>query len=149
MNRIPTRLEFSAGGVLFRPGRKSGLEVCLIATHGRTRWELPKGLIEKGEPVEAAAEREVAEETGCRGRVLERLDKIDFWYVAGEGDRRARIHKTVYFCLLKYIEGTTENHDAEVDAAEWTPLEEALKRVTFENERNVLRKAQERLGSMA
>ncbi len=144
---LPTRLEFSAGGVLYRPDGKGGFEVCLVATRDRTRWQLPKGLIEKGEPVEDAAEREVAEETGCRGRVLERIDVIDFWYVAGSGKDRARIHKTVYFCLLEYLTGTTADHDEEVDAAEWVPLAEAAQRLTFENEQTVLRKAERRLAS--
>lgn len=145
MRSLPTRMEFSAGGVLFQRSIDGELEVCLIATQRGSRWQLPKGLIEKGEPVEAAAEREVEEETGCRGRVLERLDKVDFWYVGGEGDDLARIHKTVYFCLLEYQSGSTADHDDEVDAAEWVPIDEARDRLTFENERGILKKARGRL----
>lgn len=146
---IPTRLEFSAGGVLFRRGPKPQVEVCLIATQGGRRWQLPKGLIEKGEPVEAAAAREVAEETGCRGRPLERLDKIEFWYMGRDGETRVRIHKTVYFYLLEYVEGSTADHDREVDAAEWVPIEEAEPRLAFENERAVLRKASARIAELS
>lgn len=124
---------------------REGHEVCLIATRGRTRWQLPKGVIEKREKVEAAAEREVAEETGCRGRVLEPLEKIDFWYVAGQGAERSRIHKTVYLFLLEYLEGSTEDHDEEVDAAEWVPIDEAIERLTFDNEKKTLEKARARL----
>lgn len=145
MSSLPTRLEFSAGGVLARRRPGDGYEACLIATQGRTRWQLPKGVIEKGEPVEAAAEREVAEETGCRGRVLEPLEKVDFWYVAGEGAHRARIYKTVYFFLLEYVEGSTDDHDDEVDAVEWVPIDEAIERLTFDNEKRVLQKARARL----
>lgn len=145
---LPTRLEFSAGGVLFRRVPKRRIEVCLIATQGGQRWQLPKGLIGRGEPVEAAAAREVAEETGCRGRPLERLDKIDFWYVGRDEERRVRIHKTVYFYLLEYVEGSTADHDREVDAAEWVPIEEAETRLSFENERAVLRKARARIAEL-
>lgn len=42
--------------------------VCLLRNHrfviGETLWELPAGTLEPGEPLEAAARRELAEETG-------------------------------------------------------------------------------------
>ena len=146
MTRWPVRRERSAGGVLYRV-RGGRVEVCLIATRGRTRWQLPKGLVEKGERPEAAAEREVAEETGCRGRAVEPLDRIEFWYVATEDGGRVRVHKTVDVWLLEYAEGDTARHDAEVDAAEWMPIEEAIARCTFENERAVLRAARDRIAA--
>jgi 8-oxo-dGTP pyrophosphatase MutT (NUDIX family) len=58
----------SAGGLVVRDD-----EILLISLHGGRRWQLPKGHIEPGEQVEAAAVREVREETGVTGRVLGRL----------------------------------------------------------------------------
>ena len=135
-----TRLEISAGGVIYRR-RPKGLDVCLIQTHNGTAWQLPKGLIERGEPAEDAAVREVAEETGLTGELLGRLEKIEYWYVWDEEDGRVRVHKFVYFFLLRYVSGSTKDHDDEVDDARWFPIEEAQRTLSFVNERHVLKLA--------
>ena len=134
---MKTRLEISAGGVVYRSlGERP--EVCLIATQGGKTWQLPKGLIERGEAPEAAALREVAEETGLQGELVQRLDRIEYWYVADYSGERERIHKLVYFFLFRYTGGSTEAHDEEVDDARWFRLAEARERLSFENERRVL-----------
>src|SRR3972149_5770648 len=88
--RVKTRNEISAGGVIYRPGDGEP-EVCLIATQGGKAWQLPKGLIERGEQPEEAARRELAEETGLQGKLLQRLDRIEYWYVWDEDGERVRI----------------------------------------------------------
>jgi 8-oxo-dGTP pyrophosphatase MutT (NUDIX family) len=139
---MKTRLEISAGGVIYRPQRGAA-EVCLIATQGGKAWQLPKGLIERGERPEDAARREVAEETGLRGELLRRLDRIEYWYVWEEDGERTRVHKFVYFFLFRCTGGSTDDHDHEVDEARWFRLAEAQQRLSFENERRVLRLAAE------
>ena len=141
---MKTRLEISAGGVIYRPGQE-GAEVCLIATYGGKTWQLPKGLIERGEAEEEAASREVSEETGLQGELLQRLDKIEYWYVWDYGEGRERVHKFVSFFLFRCTGGSTDDHDEEVDEARWFPLDEARKRLSFENERRVLELAAEAL----
>ena len=141
---MKTAMEISAGGVIYR--RDEGEPaVCLIATQGRTAWQLPKGIIERGEQPEEAARREVAEETGLQGELLRHLEKIEYWYVW----ERTRIHKFVDFYLLRYIEGSTEDHDHEVDDARWFPLTEAQERLSFEGERRVLQLAAQALAEEA
>ncbi len=135
---MKTRQEISAGGVIFRRG-EAGPEVCLINTQAGKAWQLPKGLIERGEPPEEAALREVSEETGLRGEIVQRLDKIEYWYVdTYTGPGRIRVHKRVSFFLMRYLGGSTEDHDDEVEEARWFPLEEARQRISFESERKVL-----------
>lgn len=143
---VKTRTERSAGGVIYRRWR-GALEVCLIATQGGQTWQLPKGLIERGEPPEEAARREVEEETGLRGELVRPLETIEYWYVwdhGGDGDR-ARVHKFVTFYLFRYTGGSTKDHDDEVDDARWFPLAEAAERLSFEGERGVMRLAREQL----
>ena len=78
------RRAFSAGGVVYRQ-TAHGPEVALIKAHGR--WSLPKGGIEKGEKPEAAALREIAEETGLpinQLRLIRRLPDVSYafgWHV--------------------------------------------------------------------
>lgn len=144
--RMQTRHEVSAGGVVYRVDRGEP-SVCLIATQGHTAWQLPKGLIERDERAEDAARREVEEETGLRGELLSRLERIEYWYVWNEDGERTRIHKLVYFFLFRYTGGSTEDHDHEVDEARWFPLPEALDTLSFENERRVMRIAGEAIAS--
>ena len=111
--RPETRSEVSAGGVIYRR-TPEGIVFGLIATKGRTRWQLPKGKQEKGESLEATAAREVAEETGLVGTVQAPLDSIDIWFSVNDGGRAIRRHKLVHFYLLEYQSGTTDAHDDEV-----------------------------------
>jgi 8-oxo-dGTP pyrophosphatase MutT (NUDIX family) len=57
-DKIPV---IAAGGVIFRI-KHGKTEILLIFRNGH--WDLPKGKVEKGERIEMAAVREVAEETG-------------------------------------------------------------------------------------
>jgi 8-oxo-dGTP pyrophosphatase MutT (NUDIX family) len=137
---LRTVFEISAGGVVHRRTAR-GDQVCLIATLGETRWQLPKGKQEKGETIAATAAREVAEETGLTAKVGPRLDKVELWFMRRTDGELVRHHKLVYFFLLEYVSGSTRDHDAEVDDARWFPACEALERLTFASERRVLRRA--------
>lgn len=127
------RTAYSAGGVIFRVVAQQ-VEVALIATDRGGRWGLPKGHVNRGETAEAAAMREVAEETGLEGAIVQHLATIEYWFRAGS----SRVHKYVDLFLLRYERGEVRPQEAEVDDARWFPLEEALQRVSFDRERDVL-----------
>jgi 8-oxo-dGTP diphosphatase len=127
------RTAYSSGGVLYRLAQ-SEPEVAMIATDGGSRWGLPKGHVQRGETAEAAACREVAEETGLNGEIVQHLATIEYWFRAGT----TRVHKYVDLFLLRYIDGDLIPQEAEVDDARWVPLSEALRLASFEREREVL-----------
>ena len=130
MSGLTTRRQVSAGGVVHR-----GREVALIRL-ADGRWQLPKGLVEPGETPEAAAAREVKEETGVTGELVAPLRTIEYWYVAKrEG---VRYPKRVHFYLFRYVSGDVADHDDEVAEARWVDLGEARRLLSFENEREVL-----------
>lgn len=122
-----------------RPG--DPLELCLIRPAGRSVWALPKGWVEPGETHEMAALREIREETGLDGVIQADLGEIDYWFYS-RGDE-ARVHKIVHYYLMRAVGGDTAQHDHEVAEAAWFDVEAALDRMTYPNERQVVRKALE------
>ncbi len=140
---MKTRTEVSAGGVVFRP-RDSGFDVALIRTH-EGRWQLPKGWVEPGEPKERTAVREVREEAGLDAEVIGELDRIEYWYRATYEPEPARVHKFVHFYLLRYLDGSTDDHDHEVIEARWFGIGEAQAVLAFADERRMVALAQDAL----
>jgi 8-oxo-dGTP pyrophosphatase MutT (NUDIX family) len=126
----------------------AGIEVAIIRPRGTERWQLPKGLVDPGEPPEQAARREVREEAGIVGEVVAPIQTINYWYVGADRDgQRVRFHKTVHFFLLTFHSGDVTNHDHEVAEARWMPIDEALERLAFRNERHVVEKGREMIGA--
>ena len=136
------REKTSAGGVVARTD--GGTQICLIRPTGRTVWGLPKGGIEDGETAPQAAVREVSEETGIQGVVDAELGSIDYTFYSRE--EGGRIHKTVHYFLMHATGGDTANHDHEVSEARWVRLKEALRLMTYPNEREMVRRASDVLG---
>lgn len=137
--------QVSSGGIIFRRIQYT-YEVALIgrSTQKKERvWCLPKGLVEKGESPEETSLREVKEETGLEGKVIKKLGDISYWYHSREDG--ARIHKTVHFYLLEFIRGNTEEHDFEVEEVRWFPIREAIDRLAYKSEREIMDKASKTL----
>jgi 8-oxo-dGTP pyrophosphatase MutT (NUDIX family) len=140
-----TRREISAGCVVYR-GAGAAIDVAMIRPRERDAWALPKGLIEKGETAERAAQREAREETGLSGTIQERIDTIKYSYTAKWESPPTRVFKIVTFFLLRFSDGNPADHDAEVDEVEWFPIDEAIRQASYKQERDVIRKAKRLIG---
>jgi 8-oxo-dGTP pyrophosphatase MutT (NUDIX family) len=136
MVRTP-REETSAGGVVFRI--EKGTPRYLIIRDGYRNWGFPKGHVEEGEVPDAAAVREVGEETGLRELiVVGPIETID-WSFRFRGDA---IHKVCHFFLMESTRTRTSPQRAEgITACRWTTFEEAERLLSYKNAREVLRRA--------
>lgn len=132
------KLAFSAGGLVYK--RDNRIQFLLIkakSLKGESIWALPKGTIEKGETVEAAAAREVEEETGAKVEVGEKLKEVEYFF------KRDNIlyKKKVYFFLMKYLSGEIKPQPSEIEDVAWLGPEEAREKMNYANEKEILDKA--------
>lgn len=104
------------------------------------RWALPGGFVRDGESVEAAARRELEEETGIRDVFLEQL------YTFGDPDRdpRGRVVTIAYYALLTG-DAAPLAAGTDASAAKWWPAREHPP-LAFDHER-ILAYALERLAT--
>jgi 8-oxo-dGTP pyrophosphatase MutT (NUDIX family) len=131
--------ETSYGGFVVRDD-----DVLVITPAGKRRVTgLPKGGPRPGESGEQTAVREVREETGVTAAVREPLGDVTYWYRRGG----RRVFKTVHFYLCDYLEGSTADHDHEVEDARWIPLSEAERRLSYPGERALIERALSKLAA--
>ena len=143
---MPVEREFSAGGVLVKVIRGRPM-LAAIRPRGKPEglWALPKGKIDPGERPEETAVREVREETGVEGALVEKLGDVRYTYTRRGG---TRVFKVVSFYLLRAGSGRIDEIDeqmrVEVDEARWLPLEEATRLLAYGGERQMAAKARDR-----
>jgi len=129
---------FSAGGIVVKDNK------VLVTQHsGHKGWDFPKGHIELGESAEIAALREVEEETGVKGEIIERVGDTKYFYYEdgphsapkkiGASRGKEKVLKTVIFFLMKYIgEGEATTAD-EVSAIVWLEPSKVEHKLTFKD----------------
>ena len=119
----------AAGGVVWRrvggegPG-PAGVEVVVVHRPHRQDWSLPKGKLDQGESIEAAALREIWEETGYRCALGLPLGTVSY------RDHRQRT-KTVWYFVMNILDGTATINE-EVDEIEWLALAPAGARLSYD-----------------
>jgi bis(5'-nucleosidyl)-tetraphosphatase len=131
------RDERSSGAVIFSIDKDSGAEFLLLH-HTSGHWDFPKGNIESGEDEKQAARREILEETGIQDvNFLEGFrEKIEYRYKHGE----KLIHKEVIFYLLRTNTKKITLSNEHI-AYLWNKYDNAVKKLTYKNTKNVLTEA--------
>jgi 8-oxo-dGTP pyrophosphatase MutT (NUDIX family) len=111
------------------PGMDPPLELALVHRPRYDDWSLPKGKLEPGESVPAAAVREVAEETGFRARLGARLGQVSYPVPDGA--------KVVHYWAAEALDGRFEP-TAEVDQLRWLPPDAAFAALSYQRDVEVL-----------
>lgn len=127
--------EFSAGGIIFNNQN----QVLLTQHSSNHYWGFPKGHPKEGENMKQTALREVKEEAGVEAEIIEKAGDTKYIFTM-EGEK---IFKVVTLYLMKYLKGDIKNHDWEVEKVGWFTTEQALEKLSFKDEKELLKKALE------
>ena len=123
----------AAGGVLLRHHDTKGMQVLAIHRKRYDDWSLPKGKGEADELLPETAIREIAEETGVTARLDLRLESLR--YKVSQGP------KVTHYWRATPLKQRPRRPDQEVSAVKWLVLDEALERLTYPDEQDIVRQA--------
>ena len=156
--------EFSAGGVVFKKEKNRFLWLVTEAAvlpkslFPAGTWRLPKGWLDNAgktipgllasgknrateEELQNAALREVSEEGGVEAKIIKKIGTVNFPF----NSIRGRVIKFVTFYLMEWVKDLPEGTDFETSEVAWLSFEEAYKKLTYQGEKEVLKKARELL----
>ena len=121
------KYEKSCGAVIFKDSY-----VLLIQNKKSNHWSFPKGHIEKGESDVETAYREVQEETGVHILINEKCFEVISYSPA------LNVSKDVVYFYADYISGEITPQFEEIADIGWYLVEDALKIITYDQEKQVL-----------
>lgn len=127
----------------------------------KTYWMLPKGWLDDSGPdipgpmasgkikadkdvLEKTAVREVKEEGGVNAKIIAKIPTTTFFYTHPV---RGKIMKFVTFFLMEWTSDSPDGFDFETSEIAWLPYNEALDRLSFDREKEVLKEAAKLLNS--
>ena len=120
----------AAGGLVWRETTQ-GEELAVIYRERYGDWSLPKGKLEKGETWQETALREVQEETNCTVRLGD-FAGCSCYTVDG-------VPKVVLFWHMMVTGECRFTPNDEIDRLTWLPLEAALEKLSYDEERALLK----------
>lgn len=136
-------LEKSAGAVIFR--EQEGKIYYLLLHYEARHWDFPKGHIEKGEKPEESAKREIEEETGIKDiEFIPGFKETAKYFYKRDGSLPAG-RQEIFFKTVVFFLAQTKTKKVEISyehqGFKWLSYEKALKQLTFDNAKKILKKA--------
>lgn len=151
--------EFSSGGVVYKDNGGKWLVRATAPSNlfPKVYWMLPKGWIDDEAPgvpgpmasgrvkadensLRQTALREVEEEGGIEAKIIRKIGTEKSFFKHPE---RGRILKFVTFYLMEYVRDLPGGFDGETSEVAWLSFDEALRRLSFDGEKRMLKKAGE------
>lgn len=132
--------EKSCGALVLRRDRETGILYVLMIRHRPGGYRsFPKGHVEAGETERETAIREVQEETAAEVSILPDFRQVVYYTPA------PAVEKEVVYFVATTDKAAIRPRRGEIAQVEWIPLYKAEQYLTHENDKNVLRAAQNKL----
>lgn len=133
--------EVSAGAVLCRIKENNDIKY-LILNYNYGHWDFPKGNIEQGETEIDTVHREISEETGITDlKILEGFrEQISYRY-----RKKSKLLTKAVIYYLAETQSDKITLSFEHINYQWLDYEQSLKKLSFENSKNVLKSANQYL----
>ncbi len=130
--------EFSAGGIVCNDkGQVLLVNNMALRDPNKSYWGFPKGHIDKGESSKDAAIREVKEEVGLEVEIIEKIGQSKYIFTKnGE-----KVFKVVVMFLMKAKVGELRVLEEELMDAKWFSPDEALEKLSFKQDKDLLKEA--------
>jgi 8-oxo-dGTP pyrophosphatase MutT (NUDIX family) len=124
--------EFSVAAIVYNENEY------LLLKYGLGHWEFVKGHIEENESDEQTILRELEEETGITDAIIVRgfKEKYDYYFTF----KSQKIHKYVNCYLIQSFSKNVKLSYEHEDYC-WLTYHKALKRLTYDNAKRLLKKA--------
>lgn len=132
MKKNSIQMEKSCGAIIWQE-RDAMPQVLVLRHKNGGHWAFPKGHVESGETEEETALREIREETGLKVKLHRGFREMVTF------SPKPQVMKDVVYFAATPTGGSLKRQVEEVLDIRWARLSEALKLVTFENDRQVLR----------
>jgi ADP-ribose pyrophosphatase YjhB (NUDIX family) len=118
----------------------------LLVRRGREprkgQWSLPGGIVELGETVRDAAQREIREECHIEIETEKVLDVLD--RISRDADGRVQYHYVLIALLARYRLGELRA-DSDIEAAEWADLSKLADYDLLQDQQELIRRAAQHL----
>jgi bis(5'-nucleosidyl)-tetraphosphatase len=112
----------------------------LLLQYAAGHWDLAKGKLEAGETKIEAALRELMEETGISKIAINEGFEESLFYKFKDFDGSV-IEKTVYFFVGEVTKADVIILSREHRGYAWLPYDKALKQLTYQNAKDILKNA--------
>lgn len=120
-----------AGGIVFHGDR------VLVLKNDKGEWVFPKGVIRSGDYPDDVAIARVQLEAGVKARIISSAGRTNYEFFSVSRQRPV-CNKIVWYIMVADTDTITPNPDQNFHEGAFMPVEEAMEKVTYSQDKSLL-----------